>query len=641
MYDYLDFELEINSDPKGGYGIAVVKSPAGEAFETVAFPYDEATLESKLKDVQIALLRSGSKQRRVLTEEEQAVREFGQALFEFLLYGEVASLYRESQREAAQQAKGVRLKLRIQPPELAALPWEFLFDPRNDEFVCLSSSTPIVRYLPAANPPRPLPMQPPLRILAILANFDDLAPIDVAQEKQRMDAAVDGLRARGLVELAWYEDLTWRDLQRVLRQNIWHVFHFTGHGGFDSELDEGYVVLADEQGDARKLTATHVGRLLADQHFLRLVVLNACDGARGSQIDVFSSTAATLVRRGMPAVVSMQTEISDQAAIEFARSFYDALAETLPVDVALSEARKAMSLTSSNSVEWATPVLYMRSPDGRLFEFDEGEASSSAPSLQTPAQGKTIPFTAGILRTNGTADAVQLRAALRFDWVTIPAGEFLMGSDPDTDLRAHEDEFPQHTVFLPAFRIARAPVTNAQYKVFTDATQYRMPDHWEDGSIPEGKENHPVTFVSWYDAKAFCEWAGLRLLTEAEWEKAARGTDGRLYPWGNELPDRKRCNFNNNEQGTTPVYQYADGASPFGVLDMAGNVLEWTDSLYLNYPFQAERAPEVLRSDEPRVLRGGTYGYHPDLVWHVRCAGRFTFPPNHRAGDIGFRVAID
>jgi tetratricopeptide (TPR) repeat protein len=365
---YLDFDLEIGLGSGRKYPISVVHSPAGEAREIMRFPFSELMLENRLQALQITLLRSGGNRRHVLSLEEQAVQDFGRDLFAALFTGEVRSRYDVSQREAAGQDAGLRLKLRVQSPVLAVLPWEFLYDPRQAEYVCLSHHTPMIRYLELPQVIQPLTVTPPLRILGMVASPRDLAPLDVEREKQRMGKAIKDLYARDQVDLTWLEGQTWRDLQRVMRGGPWHVFHFIGHGGFDKTADEGLIALADEDGYTYRLHATELGRLLADHRSLRLVLLNSCEGARGSERDIFSSTATILMRRGIPAVLAMQYEITDQAAIEFARSFYEALADGLPVDAAVTEARKAISLAVANTVEWGTPVLYMRSPEGVLFQ---------------------------------------------------------------------------------------------------------------------------------------------------------------------------------------------------------------------------------------------------------------------------------
>jgi tetratricopeptide (TPR) repeat protein len=370
---YLDFDLEIGPGRGREYPIAIVRSPAGEARETMRFPYDELALESHLKDLRIALLCSGGKRRRMLSPEEQTVQRFGQALFDALFTGEVRSRYDVSLREATQQGRGLRLRLRIQAPELAALPWEFLHDSRQAEYVCLSRNTPVVRYLELPQAIQPLTVRPPLRILGMVASPRDQPSLDVDREKQRVEVTLKDLQTGGLVDLSWLPGQTWRDLQRAMRRSSWHIFHFIGHGAFDRDTDEGFIALADEENQTHLLSATHLGRLLADHRHLRLVLLNSCEGARGSKYDIFSSTAAILVRRGIPAVLAMQYEITDRAAIEFARAFYESLADGMPVDAAVAEARKAVSFAVANTVEWGTPVLYMRSPDGVLFHIQEQE----------------------------------------------------------------------------------------------------------------------------------------------------------------------------------------------------------------------------------------------------------------------------
>ncbi len=181
------------------------------------------------------------------------------------------------------------------------------------------------------------------------------------------------------------------------------------------------------------------------------------------------------------------------------------------------------------------------------------------------------------------------------------------------DKQASDDEQPQHRLTLPEFYIGKYPVTNEQYAAFVKATGQAAPRHWKNGQIPAGKENHPVVNVSWRDAVAFCRWLSqasgksLRLPTEAEWEKAARGRDGRIYPWGNQPPTKELCNFGGNVGDTTPVGQYPAGASPCGALDMAGNVWEWTGSLYRPYPYQPEDGRNSPDGEGPRVVRGGSW----------------------------------
>jgi len=169
--------------------------------------------------------------------------------------------------------------------------------------------------------------------------------------------------------------------------------------------------------------------------------------------------------------------------------------------------------------------------------------------------------------------------------VHIPAGEFLIGSDPRTDPHGRASEHPQHILHLPGYSIARLPITNQQYQAFVRATGYPQPINWTGGASPVGP-GHPVVYVSRHDAAMYCRWLSeatgkpYALPSEAEWEKAARGKDGRIYPWGNEW-QAGRCN--SREEGlraTTPVGQYALGKSPYGLLDMAGNVWEWTHSHY-------------------------------------------------------------
>jgi len=232
------------------------------------------------------------------------------------------------------------------------------------------------------------------------------------------------------------------------------------------------------------------------------------------------------------------------------------------------------------------------------------------------------------------------------DFVLIPAGEFLMGSNPQVDPDALENEQPQHRVHLDATWIGRNPVTNAQYAAFVQATKRSPPRHWANGIIPDGEGDHPVVNVSWDDAAAFCGWVSkitqreVRLPTETEWEKAARGADGRFYPWGNEAPDATRCNFAQREQGTTPVGKFSPhGDSPYGCADMAGNVWEWCADWYAAdaYSHAPAHHPQGPVSGKSRVLRGGSW-YVEER--YVRCAYRFRGRPAYLFKLIGFRCVV-
>lgn len=391
--DFLDFEIHIAPGTGQDYPILVVKSPVGEASGTFHLPFDAPGLENHLKGVEIAVLKSGSVRRDIVmaTDEDESVSDFGKKLFNALFTDQVATVFRRSQDSARAQKKGLRVRLRIDAPDLSTLPWEFMYDPSTGDYICLSSETPLVRYLQFDRAPEELTVKPPITILAMVASPKDRPTLDAAREKERMQQATAGLQAAGLLQIEWLEGSTWRDLQTTLRRKDYHIFHFVGHGGFDPAAGEGVLAFTDEAGNSQLLSATEVGRLLGDERTLRLVVLNSCLGAKGNTTDIFSSTSATLVRRGVPAVVAMQYEISDLAAIEFSRSLYEAIADGMPIDASVGEARKAISVSARNSVEWGTPVLHMRSPDGVLFTIDGPTTSTlkatgtyRAPPIQVP-----------------------------------------------------------------------------------------------------------------------------------------------------------------------------------------------------------------------------------------------------------------
>jgi formylglycine-generating enzyme required for sulfatase activity len=187
----------------------------------------------------------------------------------------------------------------------------------------------------------------------------------------------------------------------------------------------------------------------------------------------------------------------------------------------------------------------------------------------------------------------------------IPAGKFIMGTDTRLP-----DEGPQHMVTLPAYYIDELEVTNLQYKKFNDATNGRSPVHWRNRTFPEGKADHPVVYVTWDNANDYCHWAGKRLPTDQEWEKAARGTNGRLFPWGDEFDTSKantplRWKEIGSFGDTTPVGSFEKGKSPYGLYDVSGNVWEWTDSWYKAYPGNKTKSESY--GERYKTLKGGSW----------------------------------
>jgi formylglycine-generating enzyme required for sulfatase activity len=274
--------------------------------------------------------------------------------------------------------------------------------------------------------------------------------------------------------------------------------------------------------------------------------------------------------------------------------------------------------------------------------------ATQRPDLAASATPETAstPMSPAATLLPSTPSVTEDDRAVEPEMILIPAGEFTMGSDPGLDQDASADEQPQHTLYLPDYYLAKTTVTNDQYAAFVQATGHASPYGWQGGKSPRGREDHPVVNVSWHDAQAYCTWLAeatgkpYRLPSEAEWEKGARGTDGRIYPWGNQW-DAAQCNSRESGNGdTTPVGDYPEGASPYGLLDMAGNVWEWTGSAYKDYPHDMDGDREDLEAsdDVRRVLRGGSFG---NLPWRVRCALRGGDLSSFSFWDRGFRVALD
>ncbi len=354
---YLNFDLLIDRGPTG-YRARVIASPAGEAMTDFALPFGGDELASFLERY-----FDGD-----FSQPGLDARAFGLRLYQAVFAGAVGRCLRRSLDEAGRSSAGLRIRLRFDAgaPELAELPWELLYAPDLERLLAPSSETPLVRYLPVEHSSRMQPVRPPLVVLAALSNPAGATPLAVEREWQHLQEAVAGLD-EGHVRLE-RAPATWAALQARLRQGPVHVLHFVGHGFFDRGQNLSGLVFEDDAGRASIVPAEMFKTLLHDHDALRLVYLNACEGASNGRSDPFSGVAQQLVQQGVPAVVAMQFPVSDAAAVTLSREFYRALAGGYPVDAALSEARKAV-LGQTGSPEWATPVLFSRSDDNRLIDL--------------------------------------------------------------------------------------------------------------------------------------------------------------------------------------------------------------------------------------------------------------------------------
>jgi iron(II)-dependent oxidoreductase len=336
--------------------------------------------------------------------------------------------------------------------------------------------------------------------------------------------------------------------------------------------------------------------------------------------------------------------------------------------------RRAIDLFRSMDIHWS-PFPVEGDSVGRTGSAERAaEAMVCILSIMEPSEAARV---AGNL-TSGTRTMVKAAceriqreyetqvgkpsvAPVEAAMVFIEAGEFIMGTSPEQaalivkklrnwQLSWFEREMPQRRVYLDGYWLDKYPVTNATYKAFTDATGHPIPwqsaplarpYNWDRStkSYPEGKGDHPVVLVDWHDACAYAKWAGKRLPTEAEWEKAARGTDGRIWPWGNEW-DSTLCNHGMGlSRGTTPVTAFQRAASPYGVVDMAGNVWEWTaDGFDIGYHRKSSKS-NPRSSGTNKVIRGGCwYDETPELY---RCAVRDEVGPGVWEMYRGFRCVKD
>ncbi|HEX6365454.1 MAG TPA: CHAT domain-containing protein [Agromyces sp.] len=423
-------ELEIAPGPEPDtYVVRVLHSVGGgEPVETITLDVDE--LVARRPFVEASILSSSVSTRRIMSDTEAAVQGVGVRLFDATFRGDIRTAYRTSAAVAAERGKGVQIALRLDAPGLAALPWEALFDSESQAYLCLKE--PLVRHVPAPYSPPALAVTPPLKILGMISSPAGLPPLDVEAERSRLEDALRPHIEGGRVELHWLDDVTWTGVHDKLLEEEWHVLHFIGHGGYDTETDEGVLAFVGRNGRADLVTASRLAGLLDEADPTpRLVVLNSCQsGASGTQ-DLFSGTAAALAHSGIHAVAAMQYAISDDASIAFARGFYKALAHGRGVDEAVRSGRIGILGLSRATLEWITPVLYLRGEDTHLFDIAPMPvvtATSEPESAAASRDADTAASTAAAASTSAPARPRRWKPWLVVGGVVLAAAAGALGA---------------------------------------------------------------------------------------------------------------------------------------------------------------------------------------------------------------------
>src|SRR5436190_11717890 len=403
-YEYDDFWVEFSPREGGGYAVAS-RAPDGETSNgSFQLPFTNEQLENAVRTLGYTRAATTRDIGEVSTERRLTAEQLGGQLADALLQGPTGKLYNQARAAAIANGRGVRLWLSLgKAPGLLSVPWEFLY--LQPTFLASQRKTPIVRFLSTHAPVAPRRIEDTVRILGVVASPDGLPKLEVAQERKRVDDALAKARQEREVTIDWLDPATPKALRLALQRGEYHILHFVGHSGYVAESDAahgggggGVLFLENEDHSAAQVSDAQLVNLLGDQDSLRLVVLNSCEGARTSVVDPFAGMATSIVALGIPAVVAMQFEISDKAAITFAEELYESLiGRQDPIDVAVAEARKAV-FTEVNETEWATPVLFLRSEDGRLFDFAP-VAQAGVPSTAAGAKADTPGVDDGIAAT--------------------------------------------------------------------------------------------------------------------------------------------------------------------------------------------------------------------------------------------------
>lgn len=582
-------------------------------------------------DVDPALLDSGepapagdAKLRRDVRREpvnRQDLRRIGERLFKAIFTGKVAEAFRASVERVRSKGIGLRIRLRLdRAAELATLPWEALWDPDERAFLADLPDLPIVRDLSVtAGASASDATATPLRLLALLPDPRGEIKLGGNAEWRRIQEHLTPLIDQGAVVADRLDPPTLAELGNRIDDAPYHVLHVVAHG------EPGSLKLEDKAGAADDVTGNDFARALERRTAPRLVVLNACHGARAAVDDAFDGMAQHLMSRGVPAVVAMRTSISDEAAVTFAAALYRELAKGHTVETAVVEARRSLSL-GEHRAEWATPALYLRGEDVRIFDPVPGEGARA---------GRAIGFHRVVVSTLAAVVLGLLGFLGVWFW---PTGEIPCPPRPPG---LHDLEF----VKIKAGVLGLGNKTLTVEKTFCIATKEVSRRDWREvmGELrhhPDWPDDLPIINITPADANEFLEKLQLRdigvvyrLPTADEWEYAARAGRTTEYFFGanpSELHRFGNCkNFKSDDgqDGPAPVGSYEP--NPWGLYDVHGNVAEW-----VKWPEDAGLARDG-DGGELAMRMGGSYDSTPDYCAFSRSSVKADKDDRQ---DTGFRV---
>ena len=419
---YSDFAIRLDSRPDGSF-VVKAETPAGHGETQMRLP-EGIYAEYRRLQQQAGTMRTAAPDAAGMRDavyaadsaDHTSLEALGTRLFKAMFGGSVGTRLLECCADL-ECDQGLRIKIYfdfLDPAErrLAQLPWEYLYWPDKERFLGRSNITPIVRYVEAPERVSAATLPGTVRVLVVISSPKGVHQLDLDQER----SAIAGIfAAMPEIEYETLEDPTAAKLQQRLALKHYHVLHFMGHGAYDDGDAAGAIILEDDDGNPEPYSAKQLAGLLGDQRrSLRLVVLNACETARsggtGGQRAPFGGVAAKLVRAGLTAVLAMQALISDRAAIAFSRQFYACLVAGKSIDYATAEGRKAIFNDQKDTIEWGTPVLFMRTGDGQIWS-----------NVQAPDAGKSTTTTNGdeavgiaSLPAQAQSDGVDRQAVLVF-----------------------------------------------------------------------------------------------------------------------------------------------------------------------------------------------------------------------------------